>query len=317
MGDWSLCGRLLPSLASLSLHSKIEIVFLHQLRCVRNWLVKGADCVPYDNLRKRISSQDLLTGGFARREMETENIQVELRDGVQTIRFSRAEKKNAITTSMYRAMTDALQRGDESEDVRVHLFVGSGGCFTAGNDIGDFLQAGNSDAFASAAFGFLEALVRVRKPMVAAVDGDAIGIGTTMLFHMDLVYASEDARFVTPFVDLGLVPEGGSSLLMPLVMGHQRAFEMLCLGEAYDSKRAFEAGFVTQVVSSMELEQTALQNAMRLAAKPAEALQAARALLRGNPDTLIVRIHEEGRLFMERLMSAEASAAFQSFLGKG
>lgn len=241
-------------------------------------------------------------------------IQVENRDGVQVISFRRAEKKNAITVDMYRAMSAALRDGDASDAVRVHLFAGSEGCFTAGNDIQDLLNAGERSGFAAAAFGFLEQLVLTQKPMVAMVDGDAVGIGTTMLLHMDLVYASDNARFRTPFIDLGLVPEGGSSLLMPKVMGYVRAFEMLCLGKPMDSAAALRAGLLNDVLPSSALERVALENAKKLAEKPPAALREARALMRGDQDELLKRIHDEGELFMERMTSDEARTIFERFL---
>jgi enoyl-CoA hydratase/carnithine racemase len=244
------------------------------------------------------------------------NIMIDIAEGIQTIRLSRPEKKNAISTAMYQSMTEALRAGDSDDAVRVNLFIGTEGCFTAGNDINDFFAASNKAGFAATIFAFLEALVRTQKPLVAAVDGEAIGIGTTMLFHMDLVYASEAAMFRTPFIDLGLVPEGGSSLLMPRAMGHVRAFEMLCLGTPCSALKAHAAGFVNEVVAVQDLEPTARQNAAKLAAKAPEALRLARQLLRGDEAALLGRIHDEGRLFMDRLTSAEARQAFQAFIEK-
>ncbi len=244
------------------------------------------------------------------------HMSIDIADGVQTIRFARPDKKNAITMPMYQSMAQALRDGDAKDEVRVNLFAGAPGCFTAGNDINDFIAAGGGNQFGVSVFAFLEALVKTEKPMIAAVDGDAIGIGTTMLFHMDLVYASPAALFRTPFLDLGLVPEGGSSLLMPRVMGHARAFEMLCLGKAFSAEQALSAGFVNDIIAADELEPSAKRHALRLASKPPEALRLGRRLLKGGDDELLARIREEGRLFIERLTSGEAREAFQAFIEK-
>ena len=246
-----------------------------------------------------------------------EQVIVQVRDGVQTIRFNRPEKKNALTREMYDATTHALIAGDASDEVAVHVFLGSPGVFTAGNDIKDFAgfdgSARDPDIGAS---GLIRRLPVVAKPMIAAVDGLAIGIGTTMLLHCDLVYASPAAIFRTPFLDLGVVPEAGSSLLAPLRLGAQRAFELLCLGEAFDAQRACQAGMVNQVVASDQLEAVALKAAARLAMKPPGALAAARKLMRGDTSTILAQIERESALFTERLSSDEAKEAFNAFLEK-
>jgi len=159
-------------------------------------------------------------------------------------------------------------------------------------------------------------LPKVTKPMIAAVDGFAIGVGTTMLFHCDLVYASPAASLRTPFLDLGLVPEAASSLTSVLRMGHARAFELLCLGEAFGAERAREAGIVNAVVPATELEATALQSAKRLAAKPRAALMAARRLMRGDPAPIMAKLEEEAEVFRACMQSAEAQEAFAAFLEK-
>ena len=245
---------------------------------------------------------------------QTDDIEVERYDGVQTITFARPQKKNAITTAMYETIIAAMREGESADDVGAHVFTGSGGVFTAGNDIQDFLAVSSGGDFGRAAMGFLDSLVTAEKPLVAAVDGTAVGIGTTMLFHMDLVYASPEATFRTPFLDLALVPEGGSSLLMPARMGHARAFEMLCLGTLYDGTRAKEAGFVNEVVA--DVEQHAQKAARQLSLKPPEALRLGRRLMRGDTDVLIKRMHDEAKVFMERLNSKEAREAFMAFMEK-
>lgn len=246
-----------------------------------------------------------------------EGLEISTSERVQTIRFARPEKKNALTTFMYAAINEALTRGDADAGVAAHLFIGSGGVFTAGNDINDFLErARNGAALEGPVLEFIRALPRVQKPLIAAVDGLAVGIGTTLLFHCDLVYATRDAGFLTPFLDLGVVPEAGSSLLAPMRLGHARAFELLVLGEPFTAERAREAGLVNAIVAAEELEATARQAAVRLARKPPEALALARRLLRGDTDAISARIEEEARLFSERIASPEAQEAFQAFLEK-
>ncbi len=247
----------------------------------------------------------------------TTGIEVTVEDGLQTIRFARPEKKNALTPPMYTAITDALVRGDASADVVAHLFIGSGGVFSAGNDINDFVERARTGATLDGpVLDFLRALVRVQKPMIAAVDGLGVGIGTTLLFHCDLVYATRESGFVAPFVDLGAVPEAGSSLLAPQRMGYARAFELLVLGEPFTAERAREAGLVNAIVQADKLEATAREAAARLARKPPEALALARRLLRGDTTALAQRVEEEARIFGERLSSPEAQEAFAAFLEK-
>lgn len=237
--------------------------------------------------------------------------------GVQVIRLTRAAKKNALTGAMYAAMTDALQRGDADPDVAAHAFLGSEGVFSAGNDIADFLATSRGvGGLGPDVLHFIRLLPRVQKPMLAGVDGPAVGIGTTLLFHCDLVYATPAASFSTPFLDLGLVPEAGSSLLMPARMGYARAFEMLVLGDGFSAERALAAGFVNQLVAADALEQTVMTAGRRLAAKPPEALAEARRLMRGDTTALSERVDIEAKAFRERLRSPEAAEAFQAFLEK-
>lgn len=243
-------------------------------------------------------------------------VEISIEGGVQTIRMNRPEKKNALNNLMYDAICDALQTGDQSPDVAVHVLTGSNGVFSAGNDLNEFLEFAANGALGQSVLKFLRAIATVQKPLIAAVDGLAVGIGTTMLFHCDLVYASENAVFRTPFLDLGLVPEAASSLLFPQRTGYARAFELLCLGQTFDSTRAQQAGFVNEVVPSNELEPYSRQVALQLVAKPPQALKLARQLLRGAPDAVLARIDEEADMFADRLRSPEAREAFTAFLEK-
>ncbi|OJX79958.1 enoyl-CoA hydratase-related protein [Magnetospirillum sp. 64-120] len=242
----------------------------------------------------------------------TEHVVVTDHQGVRTIRMNRPDKKNAITFAMYGAMTRALRQGEADPAIRVHLLAGLPGCFTAGNDLGDFLTAG--DVASSPAAEFLRVLSAAAKPVVVAVGGLAIGIGVTMLLHCDLVYAAEDAVLQLPFINLALVPEGGSSLLLPKLMGHQRAAELLMLGEPFDAATAHGLGLVNALYPMAELERTAADRAAVLAAKPAQALAATKALLRLAEDTVSHRLGVEFTAFGRALRSAElreAVAAFQ------
>ena len=247
--------------------------------------------------------------------MTASHIALEIADGVQVLRFDRPEKKNALTDAMYGALCEALEAGDKNSDVRVHLFAGSPGAFCAGNDIGDFLVAAQGHDLNSAnVFRFIRLLPRVAKPMVAVVDGVAVGIGTTMLFHCDLVYASDRSTFSTPFLDLGLVPEAASSLIMPWRMGYARAFEMLVLGEMYDAGRMKDAGAINAILPPGDVERHALEMARRLAKKPKNALKLARAMMRPDLSAIAKRIEEEAEAFGACLSSPEARAAFEAFL---
>lgn len=246
----------------------------------------------------------------------SEFIQLERRDRIQTLRFDRPDKKNAITTDMYAALAQGLRDGDADPEVAVHLIAGTGGVFTAGNDLTDFLDMAEGGDFNPSAFAFMKALATSEKPVVAAVDGLAVGIGTTMLLHCDLVYASAEARFITPFLNLGLVPEAASSLLAPAIMGSMAAFELLCAGETFDADRAHATGLVNAVVPAGELETRAREAALALAAKPAGALTTARRLMRGDASAILARIDEEIELFKVHLRSPEAQEAFKAFKEK-
>lgn len=247
----------------------------------------------------------------------SDEIVVSREGGVQTVRINRPDKKNALTRAMYDTMTAALQAADADAEIAVHLVTGTGGVFTAGNDIADFAKRAVDLNRAGGASSLISTLPALHKPIVAAVDGLAIGVGVTMLFHCDLVYASPAASFRTPFLDLGLVMEAASSLLAPRIMGHQRAFELLCLGEPFTPEAALAAGFVNRIVPADRLAGEAMSAARRLAAKPPGALAAARRLLRGTtPEEAQARIRAEGAVFADLLGSDEAKEAFAAFLEK-
>lgn len=235
--------------------------------------------------------------------------------GVMVIRLNRPDKKNALTSAMYNRITEALKDAEGDDAVRTIAFLGTDGCFSAGNDMADFLTYALSGVSTEpAAFGLLKALATASKPMVSGVDGLAIGIGTTLHMHCDLTIASDRSLFKTPFVDLALVPEAGSSLLAPQVMGHQRAFALLALGEGFSAHQAREAGLIWKVVAPEEVEAETLLLAANLAAKPVQALKIARDLVRGDRDLLLTRMQEELDHFVAQLKSAEARAAFEAFM---
>ncbi len=236
---------------------------------------------------------------------------------VHTICINRPDKRNALTGDMYRRMTAALADADQNPGVAVHLFKGQPGAFSAGNDIADFaaVATAGKDTVA-AAFAFIRRLPIVEKPMIAAVDGVAVGIGTTLLLHCDLVYATPASIFQTPFLDLGLVPEAGSSLLGPKRLGYTQAFEMLVLGSAFDADKALKAGLINAVVSPEQLDDVAYASAAKLARKPPEALAISRRLLRSDSGKLAERIEQEAMYFEQRLSSPEAQEAFAAFIEK-
>lgn len=249
--------------------------------------------------------------------MSQEHILITRAEGVLELRFNRPEKKNAITNAMYGALADAIVAAENDAQVRAVLFAAAGDFFTAGNDIVDFAaiatgQAGDGPRHVGR---FLEACIRAEKPLVAAVQGHAVGVGVTMLLHCDLVYIAETAKLTTPFIDLGLVPENASSLAMPARMGHARAFAMLGLGEPLIGRDAAAAGLANAALPASEVEARARAAARALAKKPAESLRLTKKLMR-NPDALLTRVGEEGALFAERLQSEEARAAFAAFLSR-
>ncbi|AKJ08325.1 enoyl-CoA hydratase/carnithine racemase [Archangium gephyra] len=236
--------------------------------------------------------------------------------GILSLTFNRPQKKNAFTGEMYEAAARALTEADSNDAVRVVVLTGSGGAFTAGNDLKDFLEhppAGED----SPVFRFLRALAHHSRPVVAGVDGVAVGIGTTLLLHCDYVAASERAVFSMPFVNLGLSPEGASSVLLPRVAGLALASELLMFGEPFDAPTALRAGIINQVVPEASLAEVVRKRAAALAARPVESLRLTKRLLReplrAAVDDALAR---EGALFVQRLGSAEAREAFNAFLSK-
>lgn len=243
-------------------------------------------------------------------------ILTERRDGVLRVELNRPEKKNAITIAMYQALGDALQSASGERGVRAVLIHGRPEIFSSGNDVADFLaDPPRGEDFAP--FRFLRVLSHFDKPLVAAVSGAAIGIGTTLLLHCDLVYAAAGTRFQLPFASLGLAPEAASSLLLPRLAGWQKAAELLMLGEPFTAEAAHGIGLVNRVVAPEALLETATAAARALAAKPPAALRATKALMK---QALIAEVDDtmarEIREFMERLRSPEAREAFSAFLEK-
>ena len=228
--------------------------------------------------------------------------------------LDRPDKKNALTRAMYGALADALEEAAADPGVRAVVLSGRGGVFTAGNDLGDFMMDPPTGPD-STVFRFLRNAVGFSKPLVAAVAGPAIGIGTTILLHCDLAYAAPDALFKMPFVDLGLVPEAASSLLLPRIVGPARAAELLLLGESFSAETAREIGLVNAVVADPTAH--ALERAATLAAKPPEAVRQSKALMRRETaDAVGETMAHEGALFVERLGSPEAQEAFTAFFEK-
>ena len=244
------------------------------------------------------------------------NILVETKDRIARIEIARTDKKNALTQDMYRAMLAAFENADADAQVRAILIHGARDCFTAGNDLKDFLESSPGDG-PRASFQFIQALPKVAKPLIAAVGGAAVGVGTTMLLHCDLVYASPGARFQMPFVPLGLVPEASSSLLLPMIAGYQRAAELLLLGQPFGAEKALAAGFVTEIVPEAELLEYARNAAVAVAALPPASVRAAKALMkRPLLAPIAAQMEEERRIFSERLQSGEAKEAMTAFFEK-
>jgi enoyl-CoA hydratase/carnithine racemase len=246
----------------------------------------------------------------------TEHVKNEHSDHVLTLTFARPDKKNALTNAMYGALADAIVAAETDKSVRVIVLRGEGDMFTAGNDVGEFAM------MATGAFKgerhvsrFLDAITRSTKPLVAAVQGRAVGIGTTMLLHCDFVVLADDAQLTTPFVNLALVPEAASSLLLPLRIGYARAYQMFALGEAMDARTALQLGVANRVVPLGQLHAEAASVAAKLARLPAGSLAATKRLMR-NAEGLAAQIIAESAVFAERLTTVEAREAFAAFAEK-
>ncbi|WP_458762941.1 enoyl-CoA hydratase [Cupriavidus basilensis] len=243
-----------------------------------------------------------------------------IEQGILTLEFDRLDKKNAITAAMYQAMADALRAADADPAVRVIVIRGKPEVFTAGNDLEDFMQrpptAGEGDQPAPV-FQFLQQISQASKPLVAAVSGPAVGVGTTMLLHCDLVYVSETAKLSLPFVQLGLCPEAASSMLLPRLLGHQRAAEKLMLGEPFSAQEALQIGLATRVLPVAELNEFVHQQARKLAALPASSLRETKRLMKGGDKSAVqARMAEEGEVFRCMLQAPEAKEAFKAFFEK-
>ncbi len=243
----------------------------------------------------------------------TDHIRLRNESGVLTVTMARPDKKNALTNAMYGKLADTLEGAETDPTVRVLLIRGEGDMFTAGNDVGEFAAMATGSFRGEPQVGrFLQALARSSRPLIAAVQGRAVGVGTTMLLHCDLVVLAENALLSTPFVNLALVPEAGSSLLMPLRIGYARAFEMFALGESVDAVTALAWGLANKVVPLERLDTEAAALAARLARQPAGAVSITKRLMR-NPETLLAQIRNESENFAERLKTAEAREAFTAF----
>ena len=242
-------------------------------------------------------------------------VRAETQERVARIELARLDKKNAITTEMYVQLAEALAAADADSEVRAVLLHGAKDCFTAGNDLSDFLK--RPPGAKSPSWRFFEVLPSLQKPIVAAVGGPAIGIGTTLLLHCDLVYATPETRFQLPFVGLGIVPEFGSTYLLPLLAGYQRAAELMLLGQPFTAEKAREVGIVTAVVPQAELLERAGKAAAALAELPPESIRLTKRLMRrAHSDAVKQQILEEARIFAERLASPEAKEAMNAFLEK-
>ncbi|MDH1262145.1 enoyl-CoA hydratase [Pseudomonas sp. GD03944] len=244
-----------------------------------------------------------------------EHLQVEREGGLLTLRMNRPDKKNALTRAMYSGMAEVLEQADQDRTVRAVLLTGSQGCFTSGNDVADFIQAPPS-GLNSEVFQFMQALFEFSKPVVAAVSGPAVGIGTTLLLHCDLVYVSRDATLKMPFVNLGLCPEYGSSLILPRLLGHARAAELLLLGTSFTGEQAATWGIANQ---ALEDEAATLAKAREMAQRflqlaPSAVIDSKRLMRAPGREELRQVIEEEGALFGQRLRSPEAIEALTAFM---
>ena len=246
--------------------------------------------------------------------VDTNNeIITESREHILRIKINRPEKKNAITRTMYAAMADAIARADDDSGIRAIFLHGTEDCFTAGNDLKDF-QAFRQDGNNKDVSDFLSTISHAKKPIVAAVGGVAVGVGTTMLLHCDLVYAGEGAKFIMPFVALGLCPEAASSFLLPKLMGHQRASELLLLGEPFSAAKACEIGLVNAVYPDSEYIDKAFTQAQKLVQQPPASVRITKALLKKSISKYIAdTMAEERKYFFERLTSGECDEALNAF----
>ena len=247
----------------------------------------------------------------------TDQIRTELLAGVLTVTLARPEKKNAITQAMYAVLAEATERARTDDTVRVLVFQGQGDSFSAGNDIADFIALGSQgqQPLDMAVFRFLKALADLDKPAVAAVRGRAVGIGLTLLLHCDMVVVAEDALLSVPFINLALAPEAASSMLLPAVLGHQRAFELFALGEPIDGRTAYAWGLANRVVPSDQVEAVAADLAAKLAARAPNSIRKTKRLMR-DAEGLWALMQREGEAFGSQMSSPEAMEAFMAFSQK-
>jgi enoyl-CoA hydratase/carnithine racemase len=247
----------------------------------------------------------------------TDHIKTELASGVLTVTLARADKKNAITQAMYAALSAAAEQARNDEAVRVLLFKGEGDSFSAGNDIGDFIAIGSQtgEPLDMSVFRFLKAMADLDKPVVAAVRGRAVGIGLTLLLHCDMVVVAEDALLSAPFINLALAPEAASSMLLPQVLGHQRAFEIFALGEPIDGKTAVAWGLANRAVAADQVEAVAAELAGKLATRAPNSIRKTKRLMR-DAERLWELMQREGEAFGSQMKSPEAMEAFMAFTQK-
>jgi len=247
----------------------------------------------------------------------TDHIQTELAGGVLTVTLARPEKKNAITQAMYAVLAEATERARADDAVRVLMFRGQGDSFSAGNDIADFIALGSQGQQPAdmPVFRFLKALADLDKPAVAAVRGRAVGIGLTLLLHCDMVVVAEDALLSVPFINLALAPEAASTLLLPAVLGHQRAFEMFALGEPIDGRTAVAWGLANRAVAADQVEAVAADLAGKLAARAPNSIRKTKGLMR-DAERLWALMQREGDAFGSQMTSPEAMEAFMAFSQK-
>lgn len=245
-----------------------------------------------------------------------EHVAISRRDTAFCIQINRPEKKNALTPQMYASIAEGIRTGDADETMRTIILHGLDGCFTSGNDLENFRDGPSKDRVYPHNL-YIDALTHARKPVIAAVSGFALGIGTIMLFHCDFVYAAPETRFSLPFVNLGLSPEGGTSYILPHLVGYQRAAEMILLGKQFDTRLAEQIGLVNEIVSEDRLLDKALQTANLLAEKSSESIQSAKALLkRGMQDAMTTAMARELDLFNERMASSEVKEKIGRFFNK-
>ncbi|MCO4786064.1 enoyl-CoA hydratase-related protein [Marinomonas atlantica] len=244
-------------------------------------------------------------------------ISEQVEHGIQILSLNRPEKKNAITVDMYQALSDALHRTELDDTIRVTIITGIGPDFSAGNDIHDFVEIAHVPEKMASIMSFLQTLTSYKKPLIGCVEGWAVGVGATMMLHCDMVFAARNAQFVFPFVQLGLVPEAASSFLLPRIVGHQRAFEMLMFGEPINAEMAYQLGMVNHLCEPKEALNLAMNYADRLTKLPTEAVLLSKDLLKCRTiDDIQMALMREGRIFKDRLLSDEAQVQFKRFLKK-